>query len=100
MCVTGRTSGPCADATDATTERQRSIRPPTTGGAVLLDACLMLHSARERDALRRVDREVDLPRQRLVRDLVGHLDFEPVVAFGERRQRHRLTALELMAGRD
>src|SRR5262245_63257258 len=40
MCVTGRISGACANA-GTTAERQRSIRPPTTGGAVLLDACLI-----------------------------------------------------------
>ena len=36
----------------------------------------------------------------LVRDLVGDLDLEPVVAFGERRQRHGLAALQLMARRE
>src|SRR5439155_1912045 len=98
MCVTGRISGACASATGTTAERQRSIRPPTTGCAVLLDACLMCTPC-ERDALRRVDREIDLPRQRLVRDLVGHLDLEPVIAFGKRSQRHGLAALQLVARR-
>ena len=50
--------------------------------------------------LRRADREIDVPGQRLVRDLVGDLDLEPVVTFGERGQRHRLAALQLMARRE
>src|SRR6185295_20265050 len=93
-CVTGRISvGLCATRSDG---RQRSTRPPTTADAVILDALLML-TPRER-RLRRADGEVQLPRQRLVRELVGDLDLEPVVACRERRQRHGLAALQLVAG--
>ena len=35
--------------------------------------------------------------QRAIAQFVGDLDFEPVVTFRERRQRHRLAGLELMA---
>ena len=49
--------------------------------------------------LRRRDREVDVPGHRLVRELVGDLDFEPIIAFRERRQRHGLSGLQLMPRR-
>src|SRR6266540_3521876 len=62
--------------------------------------CFALRSPGSALVLRRADRENDLPGQRLVRELVRHLDFEPVIALGERRQWHRLTALQLMAGRE
>ena len=44
--------------------------------------------------------EVDVPGDRLVGDLVGHLDLEPVITFRERPQRHALAGLKLMARRD
>src|SRR5690349_5198879 len=94
MWVTGRASkAPCANTNPGV---QSSTRPPTTA-AVILDVCLMCTPRAARSALRRVDREIDFPRQRLVRDLVGDLDLEPVLALGERREGHRLPALQLMA---
>src|SRR2546423_766640 len=48
--------------------------------------------------LRRADGETDFPRQRLVRDLVGHLDLESVIALRERGERYCLPALQLMTG--
>src|SRR5689334_13661801 len=47
--------------------------------------------------LRTRDREVHVASERLIGDLVRHLDFEPVIAFRERRQRDRLSALQLVA---
>ena len=43
--------------------------------------------------------EVDVPGYRLVGDFVGNLNLEPVFTLGERRQRHALSGLELMARR-
>jgi hypothetical protein len=43
--------------------------------------------------------EIDIPRQGLVGDFVGHFDLEPVVALRERRERNALTGLQLVAGR-
>src|SRR6185295_6694094 len=106
-CATGRTcDGLCARARD---DKQRSTRPPTTTDAVILDPLLMstpdgltpgLSRGHGDYVLRRTDGEADFPRQRLVRDLVRHLDLEPIVALGERGQRHGLAALQLVAGRE
>src|SRR5476649_2348079 len=96
MWVTGRSCPrPCALETEGT---QISTRPPTSDDAVILDILLMPAPVWLR--LRRADGEVDFPRQRLVRDLVGDLDLEPVVAFRKRRERHGLPALQLMPGRE
>ena len=83
--------------------KPRTIRPPTTADAINLDVIALLRQART--AERRGcslypadDGEVHVARQRLVRELVGDLDLEAIVAFRERRQRHGLAALELMAG--
>src|SRR5499427_1658761 len=98
MCVTGRTSTPVCATADAA-EMQTSPRLPTTANAVMLVACLIC-SPRERDCLRRRDREVHVARQCLVRDFVGDLDLQAIVAFGERRERDRLSALQLMSRRE
>src|SRR4051812_39953181 len=98
MCVTGRNSTPDCAAT-GNTERQRSPRPPTTADAVILVAFLICTPRERARCLRRRDREANFAGQRLVRDLVGDLDLEPVVPFGERRQGDCLPALELVAGR-
>src|SRR5579872_6340411 len=45
----------------------------------------------------RRNREVDVPGQRLLRDVVRHLDFETVLSFGKRRERDGLSGLQLMA---
>src|SRR5688572_31455726 len=86
MCVIGRGGATlCALAAGA---RQRSTRTPTAADehAMLLMVCSgrPLALGLQPRALRRADRKVHVPRQCLVRDLVGDLDFEPVRAFGER----------------
>src|SRR6476469_9233347 len=95
-CVTGRNC-PAVCATDAT-GKHSSARPPTTADAVILE--LLIMNAPALAALRGDNSESDFPRQRFVRDLVGDLDLQPVVAFRERRQRHGLPALQLVALRE
>src|SRR5262245_42133984 len=111
ICVTGRgwTAAICAFAAGA---RQRSTSTPTAAAenAVLLNvysgrllrSFTPVRSLRSGCAgppgLRRADRKVHVPRQGLVRDLVGDLDLEAVRPLGERRQRHGLPALQLMPG--
>src|SRR5439155_4596558 len=48
--------------------------------------------------LLRIHRKSHVPGQALVRNLVGNLHLEPVLALGERRQRHSLSALKLVPG--
>src|SRR4029077_6546352 len=83
-------------------ERHRTPSPPTNADAIDLDLVLigLPYSPATRSALRsgRADGELDVFGQRRVRDLVGDLDFQTVLAFREARQRNRLTALQLMAG--
>src|SRR5262245_24829531 len=83
----------------ADTGSTRSTRPPSAADAAIL-VMLRMMSPGSALLLRGADREVDLPGQRLVRELVGHLDLEPVVTFGERGKGHRLPALQLMTRRE
>src|SRR4051812_47987247 len=78
----------------------RQIPRMPTATAINLDACLMVPPAAgvaRRGALPCDDGEVDVPGQRLVRELVGDLDLEPVVAVRKRCERHGLTGLQLMS---
>src|SRR5580765_2474988 len=99
-------AGVCARAAVA---RHRSPRLPAADATTTLDRSLMLTSgpirlARERArsghgaGLRRIDREVHVASDRLVRDLVGHLDLEAILTLRERCQRHGLAGLQLMTG--
>src|SRR5215510_4015496 len=53
----------------------------------------------ERSALSGGDGEVDVPGERLRRQLVRDLDFEAVIASRKRSQRHGLTCLQLVTER-
>src|SRR5262245_15197352 len=88
-CMTGWGWGTlCAIAAFAV---HRRTRPPTTDAVIssvplICLPFLALGPTRARDAipiLRRAHREVDVPGQGLVRDLVGDLDLQPVVALGK-----------------
>src|SRR5437763_1929180 len=94
-CVTACTcAATCAAADEGT---QRSTRPPTAADAVILAVRRMMSPGSPR-LLRRGDRKIDFPGQRLVRELVRDLYLQPIVPFRERRERNRLSALELMTG--
>src|SRR5438093_839963 len=95
MWVMGRSSNAVCARPDVA-GKQRNPRLPTTVHAVILVPCLIC-SPRERARLRLRDGEVQVARQRLVRDLVGDLDLQPVIALGERRERNGLSALQLMS---
>src|ERR1700730_19430980 len=75
--------------------KPRSMRPPTTADAVNPDLPGMwllrgpLPAISGHRALGAGDREVHVTSQCLVPELVGDLDFKPVLAFGKRRQRNR-----------
>src|SRR6266511_1134909 len=97
ICVTACICGaPCATAADDT---HNSTRPPTAADAIHLAVFVIVHSGRPLTgvALRRGDREVDVPRQRLVGHFIGDLDLKPVLTIRKRRERHGLPALQLVA---
>src|SRR5258707_1247512 len=76
-------------------DAQRTTTAPTPA-AINLDASLMVPPSgrgTRGGALPGGDGEVDFPRQRLVRDLVGHLDLEAVITVREGGKRYGLAGL-------
>src|SRR5437763_6199364 len=78
----------------------RITRTPAAA-AISLGVFLIRPSAAagQRSPLAGSDAEVDVARNRLRCELVRDLDLEPVIACRERRQRHGLPRLQLMAER-
>src|SRR5581483_3464433 len=98
--TSGTGEGACADKPAG--RHTSATSPPTTADAIDCDVTRMLgpcvSASGRASPLGRADGEVDVPCQRFVRDLVGNLDLQAILPFGEARQRHRLPALQLVAG--
>src|SRR5688500_20358682 len=93
ICATDRASRTCAEAGDAATAATHIT-------AVRNDTVKRLVMAAAPPIGSRLDGEVDVLRESLTRDLVRHLDLEPIVAHRKTRQRHDQAARQLVAGGD